>query len=148
MKAVCPKGFTLIELLLGVAIFVILVAIVVVYAKYAILRSRNSNIATDVAEIRKIAYQMYLERGSYKDVCALGSENFLNSANPDLDHLQDDIENLGGRVEKCLAQDDSYCITVTLAGNKGFYCIDDEGRFSFLQPGEPDPCENANSICP
>ncbi len=138
-------GFTLIELLLVIAIFAILVAIVVIFGKSAVVKSKNSNIASDVSEIRKIAQTIYLESSNgYTNLCEGGS---LNSANPDLAALQEDIKDLGGSIRQCQANKESYCITVNLAGDRGVLCIDDEGKFSTLFPDE-EPCTSAEATCP
>jgi len=142
------KGFTLIELLLVIAIFMILIAIVVIFGKSAIIKSKNSNIASDVAEIKRIAQTIYLENtNGYTNLCTPEGDS-LNSANPDLATLQEDIKELGGSVRKCLANEGSYCVTVNLAGDRGFLCIDDEGRFSYLASDDPEPCTSAEDTCP
>ncbi|MCD5396287.1 MAG: prepilin-type N-terminal cleavage/methylation domain-containing protein [Candidatus Pacebacteria bacterium] len=142
-----PKGFTLIELLLILAIFGIFIAIVVVFGRSAIIKSRNSNIALNVAEIKKVAQRIYLESpNGFEDLCAEG--NSLNLVNPDLATLQRDIEDLGGSIRQCKASKASYCITANLVGERGFLCIDDEGKFSFLLPPDPEPCINDTATCP
>jgi len=141
-------GFTLIELLLVIAIFAILIAIVVIFGKSAIIKSKNTNIASDVAEIKKIAQKIYLENNNgYTNLCAFEGDS-LNLVDSDLDTLQEDIEELGGSIRKCLANEASYCVTVNLAGGRGFLCIDDEGRFSALLPSDPEPCTSAEATCP
>ncbi|MCD6271011.1 prepilin-type N-terminal cleavage/methylation domain-containing protein [bacterium] len=142
------KGFTLIELLLVIAIFMTLIAIVVIFGKSAVVKGKNTNIASDVAEIKKIAQRIYLENtNGYTNLCTYEGDS-LNSANPDLATLQEDIEDLGGSIRKCLANEESYCVTVNLTGNRGFLCIDDEGKFSALLPSDPEPCTSAEAVCP
>ena len=142
------KGFTLIELLLVIAIFMTLIAIVVIFGKSALIKSKNSNIASDVSEVRKIAQTIYLETANgYTNLCAPEGDS-LNSANPNLATLQEDIKELGGSIRKCLANKASYCVTVDLAGGRGFLCIDDEGRFSYLTSDDSEPCTSAEATCP
>jgi len=142
------KGFTLIELLLVIAIFAILIAIVVIFGKNAVIKGKNANIASDVAEIKKIAQRIYLENtDGYTNLCAPEGDS-LNLMNSDLDTLQEDVEDLGGSIRKCLANEASYCVTVNLAGGRGFLCIDDEGKFSYLSSSDPEPCTSAEDTCP
>jgi type IV pilus assembly protein PilE len=142
------KGFTLIELLMVMALIGILVAIIYVSLRNSVIRSKNSRIATDVAEIRKIAQGLYLSSSDgYTSLCVSDGTS-LNRTNQDLDDLQEDIEGLGGSIKSCWANVESYCLTVNLAQNRGFLCIDDEGRFSSLLSSEPNPCVDANSSCP
>jgi prepilin-type N-terminal cleavage/methylation domain-containing protein len=137
------QGFTLIEFLIVLTILGILISLAVVSIRESSVRSKNSRIATDLSEVRKIAENIYLEAGNgYLNLCQSGH---LNQSDPDLDIIESDIQKLGGSTT-CYSAYDSYCVSVSLAGGKGFICIDDEGHFG--GPYDVNPCLNEGSSCP
>lgn len=147
------RGFTLIELLIVITIIAILISLSIVSFRGAVLRSKNTRIAANLAQIRKIAEKIFTyERNGYIDLCAIPNGGNLNSANDELDILQRDIQTLqgsGGRTY-CYSNQNSYCLNIGLAGGGQYLCVDSTGRFSppFTPSGSLQLCASATSQCP
>lgn len=142
-KEFLKKGFTLVEVLIVITIIAILIAIVMASFKSAIVKSRNSRIASDLAEVKKLAERIYIDSGGagYTSICYTGqlSENLQETR-----LLKEDIEKLGGTTY-CYANASSYCVNIQLADNQGYLCVDDEGHFGQSQYRV---CVSPTSNCP
>lgn len=138
------------EVLIVVMIFAILVVLIVASARTAVLRSKNTKIASDLAEARKLAERIFIgATDGYASLCATPLGGDFNSANfswPDLALIQEGISQSGGRVY-CYADSDSYCVNVRLADGNTYLCIDSVGRFA-TNVSALQLCANANSSCP
>ncbi len=144
------RGLTLMEVLIVVMIFAILVVLIVASARTAVLRSKNTKIASDLAEARKLAERIFMgATDGYVSLCATPPGGDFNSANfswPALVHIQQGISESGGRVY-CYADSDSYCVNVRLTEANNYLCIDSVGRFA-TDVSATQLCANANSFCP
>jgi len=138
------KAFTLIELMIIAAVLAILITTIVIVQKSSVIRSKNTRILAAVAEARKMAETIYLKEGTgYTTFCNNGG-GFNSLTSKELDILQKDIQDNGGSVV-CWASGNSYCASIELFGDKGFFCIDDEGHFG---PTNNQICTDENAVCP
>jgi prepilin-type N-terminal cleavage/methylation domain-containing protein len=139
------NGFTIIELLVVVAIFVILVTIVIVSLREASDRGRNTKIATNVVQIKKVAEDIAIQQPSgYLELCDNDGDlnvSETNIWNDTLRILKEDIIKYGGTDINCYALQDAYCVSVRLVGSQlKHLCIDSEGNIM----DDAGPCTDAN----
>lgn len=144
------KGLTLMEVLIVMMIFAILIVLVVASARTAVLRSKNTKIAADLAEARKLAERIFMSNtDGYTSLCGSlpgGDFNSTNFSWPDLALIQERIRRNGGKVY-CYSDRDSYCVNVRLADESTYFCIDSVGRFA-TNVSAAQLCVNENSVCP
>jgi len=139
------KGFTLIELMIVCVVLAILITTVVLAQKSVLVRSKNTRILTAVEQVRKIAGRMYINPGSYENLCSSQGGHLKedNADFPELKSLQVDINNNGGATA-CYSALNSYCVSTKLFDNS-YFCIDDEGYFE--NTSTTSKCANPDTTC-
>ena len=121
------KGFTLIELLLVFAIIAILAVLLMVPLRGIRDKAKDARIKADLTQARNIAETIYYEvtPSKFNNLC----DDFdnLNSGNPQLLIIQEDILDQGGSIV-CKAVGDEYCVSSKLNLQKddavNYFCID------------------------
>ena len=120
------RGFTLIELLVVIAIIGILAAIVLVSLTGARKKAKDAAIQTDLAQVRTIAEEIYVDNNSYTKLCSGGTLDETQTAYG-LDRLESDITDKGGSNTCYVSTDgEDFCVEAKL--NSGdYFCIDSSG---------------------
>jgi len=136
------KAFTLIELLLVITLGMTLLAAVVLTVRDAQIKGRLSRIASEMAEFRKVAEDIYYQGNSgYANICIGGT---LSSIDPRLIDIKKDIEGKMKGSILCYSDKENYCLSVDLPGVNYFYCLDGRGNF---KKTDTNMCVNADSLC-
>ena len=135
-------GFTLIELLLVITLGVTLLAAVVLTVRDAQIKGRLSRIASEMAEFKKVAEDIYYQGNSgYENICIGGT---LSSVDSRLVDIKKDIEDKMKGSIICYSNKENYCLSVDLPSVDYFFCVDGRGNF---KKTDSNMCTDATSLC-
>jgi len=149
------RGFTLIELLVVIAIIGILAAIVLVSLTGARKKAKDAAIQTDMAQVRTLAEEVYLDNNSkYDDLCKSATSFDDESTNASgygaqLEALQTDaITTQGGTDLGCQASGEKYCFYITMNAAGKYYCVDSSGKAGMTTTDPSNTCDGTTYVCP
>lgn len=148
------KAFTLIELLVVIAIIGVLASIVIVSTRGAILKGKDTQVKSGLAQVKSIAEMIMSDQGNYNGLCA--SAGSLNTGHPtygtQLGKIQTQIQTAQGGtlVLTCytgnVAGDYRYCVSARLVSNTAnYFCVDSKGNS--IVTSSATACDNTNFDC-
>lgn len=137
------KSFTLIEVLVVVAIIALLISINLVAIVHYQDKARDTAIAADLSQVRKVATMIYTDENSYEPVCA--GDNTLNDSHSDLKTIEDDVNKFTGKDPTCYSDRNLYCVQSSLLSTDvGHFCVDSTG---FAGKIDGNYCKDKNKNC-